>query len=66
MRTLGVECASSDVSLDSFTTEIDKESASDDLNNYLDIPEDTCVFTITPTNFENIDELPLVHPQLID
>lgn len=66
MRNLIVEYASCNVNLDLFTIEIDEESSSNDLDNYLDIPEDNCVFTLTSTSFENIDGLPLSHPQLID
>lgn len=66
MRTPLPECAFSNYNLDSFTIEIDEESANDGLNNYLDIPEYNCICTLAPATFKNIEGLPLVHHQLIN
>ncbi|GLJ17614.1 hypothetical protein SUGI_0306680 [Cryptomeria japonica] len=66
MRTPVLECATSNVNLDLFTIEIDEGSANDNLDDYLDILEYNCIFTLSPTNFEDIKGLPLVHHQLID
>ncbi|GLJ55837.1 hypothetical protein SUGI_1198920 [Cryptomeria japonica] len=66
MRTPVLEYTTSDDNLDSFVIETDEESAIDDLNNYLDIPKYNCIFTLSPANFEDINDLPLVHHQLID
>lgn len=66
MRTPVLECAFTNDNLDSFTIKTDEESTNDDLDNYLDIPEYNYICTLTPTDFEKIEGLPLVHHQLID
>lgn len=66
VRTLVAECSSSDVNLDSFTIETGEESTNDNPDDCIEIPKDSCVFTLTPTNLEHIDDLPLAHLQLID
>lgn len=64
--TLVVECPSSEVNLDSLTIKTDGESTSNEPNDFIDIPKDSYVFTLTPTNFKHIVGIPLIHPQLID
>lgn len=66
IRTVVPECATSNDNLDLFMIKTDEESANDDLDNYLDIPEYKCIFTLSPANFEDIKGLPLLHHQLID
>lgn len=66
LRTPIVECPSSDVDLDSLTIETDGENNSDAPNYFIEIPKDSYVFTHILENFEYIDGLPLIHPQLID
>lgn len=66
MKTPIAECPSSGVNLHSYRIEANEESYSDDPDDCIEIPEDSCVFTLTPVDFENIDGLLLIHPQLID
>lgn len=66
VKTPIAEFPSSDVDLDSFMIEADLESSSNDPDDCIEIPKDSCVFTLTHIDFENIHGLPLIHPQLID
>lgn len=66
MRTLIAERSTSNVNLDSYTIETNEESVDEHLNNYPDFLEDNYVFTLTPVDFENLNGLSLVHPQLLD
>lgn len=56
----------SEIDLDSFTMETNEESTSDDLDDCIEIHEESYAFTLILVDFEHTDGLLFIHSQLID
>lgn len=66
LMTLSTKCTSSSEEQTSLAIKTNEESTNNDLNDIIDIFEDSTIFSITSFDFYPTDHLPLVNPQLID
>lgn len=66
MSTPIAKCLTTNDKLVSFMIEINEEIANEHLDDPHNIIEDNSILTLTSNDFDNLNDLPLIHPQLLD